>query len=231
MLAVVACTRGAQTTPTPGTDGPSTLEAPYIVRAAGAVKPLRGPTDDAAAVLGLPLIGAAALPDGVRELRVGDDYSMFVGSPAPVLRLLQRTGRSDGQLVFVWHEHVAWPKRHRATTCTPWTDSARTCAFISPVALDWTSVIARFDALGAWTITADCASESRTMPNGSVEIGMRHITDVGELHLGRIVGSAGSIYRCNAPRARTRTSDGRAAIAIYDYFLDVIKQSGGPPAA
>jgi hypothetical protein len=105
------------------------------------------------------------------------------------------------------------------------------CAFISPLALDWTSVIARFDALGAWTITDDCAFESRTLPNGSEGLSMRYITDAGELHLGRIVGSAGSTYLCNAPRARTRTSEGRAAKAIYDYFLEVIKQSGGPPAA
>jgi hypothetical protein len=92
-------------------------------------------------------------------------------------------------------------------------------------------VAARFDALGAWSIGEGCETTSRTMPDGKIVMTTSHITDSGELYIGRTVGRVSSAYTCNAPRSRTGTSEGRAALSIYDYFLEVMKKSGGPPAA
>ena len=231
VMLAMACARNPGHAPAPVVDVGPPIDAPYVARVLTEKPAHQGTLDDAAAVLGIPMIGRAALPDGFRELRVGDAYSMMPGSAEPVLRLVEQAGRAAlGQVIFVWHERMGRPRFYRETTCTPWTDSTRVCAFVSPAALDWTSVAARLDALGAWTVRAACEADPQDTAKGSMRT-WTTISDAGDLHLGRIVGGKVDTYVCNAPRYRGQTDEGRTAKALYEYFRDVAKQAGTPPAA
>lgn len=202
------------------------LVVPYGPRAtnAAAAGPARAPrttpADDAAFALGLPPLAEAALPDGTRELRMSDWYSMIFGTPVRVLRLVERPGRpAAGQVVSVWREHAGRraPARYRATRCTPWADSLRTCAYVSPVALDWPAVAAQLAALGAWTMTAPCEDTV-------------FYADGGELLISRLTGARADAYGCNAPQYRQSTTVGREALALLQYLHAVLGQAAGPPA-
>jgi len=89
---------------------PPVLSVQYTPRSAVAdtAPSLRQPSDDAADVLGWPLLDRVTLPVGTRELRISDWYSMMAGTAVPIVRLIEQPGRApEGQLVMVWHE-TAW---------------------------------------------------------------------------------------------------------------------------
>jgi hypothetical protein len=152
---------------------------------------------------------------------MSDWYGMIAGTAEPVLRLVERPGRpAVGQWIWVWTEHRAWSPRYRAERCTRWTDSARTCASRGTGApLDWPTVAARLNDLGAWTLRDRCETDGT------------HVTDSGALLVQRLAGAEFDAYACNTPERRGDGAAGRAARTIYRYFLELARQAGGPPAA
>lgn len=184
-----------------------------LVADTAAVSPFTTPADDAARALGFPPLQRAILPARTRELRISDNSPMIAGHPVAVLRLIEQPARPPvGQVLYVWAQRRDWPT-YPASRCTPWRDSFRTCVLVPTASgIDWTAVARRFEKLGAWSISAACATD-----------GM-HITDSGQLHLRRLVGATFGAYGCNAPQYRRGTEQGRAAWDLYQYFYSVVNQ-------
>lgn len=202
--------------------GVPTLDVRYSKRA-GTVGPAarQSPADDAAQALGLAPLGTVLLPEGARELRMSDWYEWIAGTPVPVLRLVERPGHpAVGQWIWVWTERREWPRRYRAARCSRWAGGARTCAS-GPTGrpLDWPSVAAQFDRLGAWVLRDRCETD-----------GM-HVTDSGELLIQRLAGAEFETYECNTPTRRGGSAAGRAALEVYQYFAALARQAGRPPPA
>jgi hypothetical protein len=198
------------------------LNAPYVVRPnarAGSGREM--PADHAAAVLGIPILGAVNLPDKARELRISDWYSMIGGTPVAVLRMVEIPGRPPmGQWLWVWTERREWPPRYRATRCSSWVDDVRSCGWSTGSAgFDWSAVAAEFERLGVWSLQRPCEAD------GS------HVSDGGELLIQRLASSDFGVYECNAPARRSGSTAGRAALAAYEYFESLGRQAGGPPPA
>jgi hypothetical protein len=202
--------------------GVPTLDVPYSKRAdtVGAAA-RRTPADDAAQALGLPALATVLLPEGARELRMSDWYGMIAGTAVPVLRIVEQAGRpAVGQWLWVWPERREWSLRRRAARCSPWTDGARTCAS-GPTGppVDWLAVAAQFDRLGVWALSEGCETD-----------GM-HVTDSGALLIQRLAGAEFGTYECNTPSRRDGSAAGRAALAVYRYFMTLARQAGEPPPA
>jgi hypothetical protein len=198
------------------------LNVPYAERAGTSLAPAgRPPADDAARVLGLPTLNAALVPEGTREIRMSDWYSMIAGTPVLILRLVEQQGHpAVGQWIWVWPEHRDWPRRYRASQCSAWADDTRRCAFATTrTPLEWPAIAAEFERLGAWSLSERCETD-----------GM-HMTDSGALFIQRLAGAEFSAYGCNTPSRRTDSVAGRTALAIYRYFGTLGRQAGGPPPA
>ncbi|HET7622765.1 MAG TPA: hypothetical protein VFK39_12750 [Gemmatimonadaceae bacterium] len=174
----------------------------------------------AAQALGIPQIEDALLPVGARELRISDSFPMVFGRPTTVVRIVEQAGApAVGQLLLVWMERRDRPPSYRATACTPWAGSLRSCVFVSDAELDWPTIAAKFEALEAWTIDAPCESgSSRTL-------------DAGSLGIARLAGDRASFYGCNAPASRGETEAGRIAMALYSYYLLIAGEAEQPPSA
>jgi hypothetical protein len=200
---------------------PPVLSVQYTHRSAVAdtAPSLRQPSDDAADVLGWPLLNRVTLPVGTRELRISDWYSMMAGTAVPIVRLIEQPGRApEGQLVMVWHEARAWgPPRYRGGHCTDWKSDARRCAKVVRDTIDWPAAARRFGDLGAWDMTAPCVTRNEA------------ITDAGDLYIRRLQGSRDDRYHCNAPSHRTDSEAGRAALALYDYYGSLVRRASPPP--
>lgn len=201
--------------------GVPTLDVPYSRRAgtAGTVA-RRTPTDDAAQALGLPALATVLLPEGAREIRLSDWYGMIAGTAVPVLRIVEQAGRpAIGQWLWVWAERRESTPPRRAARCSPWIDGARTCAsMLTGPPLDWPAVAAQFDRLGAWALSERCETD-----------GM-HVTDSGALLIQRLTGGEFETYECNTPSRREGSAAGRAALAVYQYFMTLARQAGEPPS-
>lgn len=116
-----------------------------------------------------------------------------------------------GQLAFVWYENRAWNPPHRVGTCTEWNRGARICARVVRDTLDWPAVAKRLAELGAWQMSADCATDRS------------FVTDSGELLMRRLQGARYDQYQCNAPTFRTNSSAGRAALELYKYYQSLFR--------
>ncbi|HJU76049.1 MAG TPA: hypothetical protein VJ717_20070, partial [Gemmatimonadaceae bacterium] len=124
----------------------------YTQRSDTSGSPFSNPADDAARVLGLPLLQHAILPPDTRELRTAGSYPMIAGTPAVVVRIVQQSSSASfGQVIFVWSQRRDWPG-YPATRCSPWMNSFRTCVRVAPAdSIDWGAAAQRLDELGAWT--------------------------------------------------------------------------------
>jgi hypothetical protein len=88
-----------------------TLNVAYAERAETSLAPAgHAPADDAARVLGLPTLNAALLPEGTREIRMSDWYSMIAGTPVLILRLVEQQGHPA---VRPCHQDVVESRRPR----------------------------------------------------------------------------------------------------------------------
>jgi hypothetical protein len=198
------------------------LNAPYVARPSARTGIGRQlPADDAAEVVGIPILSAVNLPDKARELRISDGYSMIGGTPVAVLRMVEIPGRPPtGQWLWVWTERREWPRRYRATRCSSWVNDVRSCGWSTGGAeFDWSVIAAEFDRLGVWSLQRPCEADGW------------HVSDGGELLIQRLESSDFEVYECNAPARRSGSPAGRAALAAYEYFESLGRQVGGPPPA
>lgn len=178
------------------------------------------PIQDAALALAIPFLYRVTLPEGARELRASNGYSMILGAPQGVVRLIEQRGRQPiGQVLFVWAERREWPRRYRATRCTPWVNNARSCVFVAPTRMNWRAVAARFEELGGWTLNSPCEADGANW------------MDAGELEIRRLQAARFEAYNCNAPEHRVTDSAGRAARSLYNYVLSLLQQAPSPPPA
>jgi hypothetical protein len=163
------------------------------------------------------MLHEAVLPNGTRELRLSDWWEMVAGSPALVMRLIERPGLpATGEWIWVWAEHRAWGQRRRADRCTPWADSMRTCA-IREVSgrTDWADVAARMNASGAWTLYERCETDGV------------HTSDAADLLIQRLTAADYTTYSCNNPGARA-SAPGLVAQQLFQYFRDLARQAVWP---
>lgn len=169
---------------------------------------------DVTTIWPLPPLDSVALPAGSRELRIADWYSMILGRPVPVLRLVEEHGGARGEILHVWFEGRDWPRRYTADRCWPWHQDGRMCGRVAalPDSVAATAT-ATFERLGAWEITARCEDGS-------------HITDSGALILERLAGDRFGRYECNAPGRRHGTEAGERAAQLYGFFRFLVAESG-----
>lgn len=167
---------------------------------------------------GMPPLRAVVLPDGTRELRMSDWYSMIVGHPVPMLRLVEGPSGATGEVIFFWTERPFELRRRPFTSCAPGSHGGRTCAYVVPPdrAPDWNEVAARLDSLGAWSIREPCEGNVR-------------VTDSGELKVERLIGGHFEKYDCNAPTYPRQSAAALRAAAIYEYFESVVDNRLPPP--
>jgi len=166
---------------------------------------------------GLPNLRTVQLPIDMREIRIADQYSMQAGTPSPMLRIVQSPRETKGELLWFWSERVGDP-RHlsgRPINCTEAEHSIRTCVALAQFAqpVDWSLVATRLDLLGAWALSQRCEND------------LSSYSDSGELTIQRLVGRRFDKYACNSPSHRASTGDGRRALAIYEYFLQLVGQA------
>lgn len=196
---------------------PSVLIAPYADRGNGpAAQSGSFPADHAAAVLGLPALKAIELPADTRELRISDWYSMILGTPVPVLRLIEQRGRAPrGEWLWVWSQLP--DERRFKHRCVEGTRKTRQCAAVAAHStVNWAAVAARFDSLGAWSLKGGCD---------------RGPTDSGELLMQRLEGNSFDSYRCIAPHYQQPSPSVDRATAIYEYFHVLAKDVAPPRGA
>jgi hypothetical protein len=58
-----------------------------------------------------------------------------------------------------------------------------------------------------------------------------HVTDSGALLIQRLAVAEFGTYECNTPSRRDGSAAGRAALAVYRYFMTLARQAGEPPPA
>jgi len=132
-----------------------------------------------------------------------------------MLRLVAADGgKNQGELLlFRTLSLKGFPPPRADERCVPLRDQ-QVCVRTWAKAIDWGSVSATLNRLGAWDLAERC-----DYVKGSNSSWV--MTDSGEVYIQRLVGRQFSGYRCNAPQHRTTTDAGLKANAIYQYFRQV----------
>lgn len=166
---------------------------------------------------GVPNLRRVQLPTHTREIRIADSYSMMPGAPAPMLRIVQSPRGTKGELLWFWSERVGDPRvlSGRFVNCTVAERSIRTCVTLAqfPHSVDWALIATRLDLLGAWTPLEACEKDGSSY------------SDSGDLMIQRLVGRRFDKYACNGPAHRANSEAGRRALAIYEYFRQLVTQA------
>jgi hypothetical protein len=150
-----------------------------------------------------------SLSAGSREIRIRGDLLMACCGPTPMLRLTQDSKGTRGELVLfrILILRPGNPAPRVDERCVPYRDQLVVCARPWPLkAGEWTRVASTLEELGAWSISEPC------------EVSGPGVSDSGGLYMQRLVGTAFSAYRCNAPSYRTGSHEGQRANAIHQYL-------------
>ena len=166
---------------------------------------------DAANLLGVALLDSVVLPQQAREIRFSSRYGMIANEPTPVLRVVEREGRVEGELWFVNGERFPYKEKAVRARCEMRRESASLCGTVVKVReLNWKIVADSLRLLGAWTMVGTC--------------GLARTMDAGELNIVRLDGDVLSRYSCNTPSNKGGTEAGRAAKALYEYFNRLVRR-------
>jgi hypothetical protein len=134
-----------------------------------------------------------------------------------MLRIVQSPRETKGELLWFWSERLGDRRvlSGRSINCAEAEHSIRTCVALAQFAqpVDWSLVATRLDLVGAWAVSERC------------EKGGSSYSDSGELMIQRLVGRRFDKYACNSPSHRASTDEGRRALAIYEYFLQLVGQA------
>jgi hypothetical protein len=180
------------------------------------------PFSEVADARGIPNLRTVQLPTDTREIRISDGSAMVTGggAPVPMLRLVQTPQLVKGELYFFWRERPGAPRRYgpesgRRINCTVAERSIRTCVTLGQFerGVNWDAVAADLGRLGAWTLRDDCNAARTSYP------------DAGSLMIQRLTGRQFDKYACDAPLKRTDSQAGQTALAIYQYFLQLVARA------
>lgn len=165
--------------------------------------------DSSLAALGLPALASAALPEGVRELRLSRGHGMIAGAEYPIVRIVEAPGCTRGEL-------IRFAVRTRSGRVLDGPHRWRARRVPAAGAIDWDRALAALDSLGIDSLVPPVYATG--------------VVDAGELVVEVRRGAAYRAYAVDAPATRD-DAVGRRAAAIAQVLdsLDRLTQHPWPP--